>query len=463
MRTLLRNQYALILAVNLTAAVATPTLAQPVNPYPGYESEIYADAAHWLCRPDMDDACDHDFDATVVWEGGVTQIEPWQPAAAPAIDCFYLYPTISMDETGNSDFIPGEDEETFVVRQQAARLGSTCRMFAPIYRQVTLTALLGILGGTAPPFDSALADADILDAWKHYIANDNGGRGVVLIGHSQGASRLVTLIQSEIDPSSELRDRLVSAILLGTSFQVPEGADVGGDFANIPLCHSGDDIGCVISYASFRSTVPPPTNSRFGRSRQAGWKAACTNPALLAHGANELHPYFPTNGQSLPLFPVPDPPPAWLDPSLDISITTPFVTLPAFIEAECREHNGFSYLEITVYGATEDPRIDDIGGDLSPDWGLHLVDANIAMGDLVAIAERQAQAYQSSHQSTGGGGSGCAITAQRRPSAAVGLLLGTIVLLIARRYGPLRHAGERRHPGGYTKRFKDTGVWRSPE
>ena len=32
----------------------------------------------------------------------------------------------------------------------------------------------------------ALGYNDVLDAWKHYLKNDNNGRGVVLIGHSQG-------------------------------------------------------------------------------------------------------------------------------------------------------------------------------------------------------------------------------------------------------------------------------------
>ena len=65
-------------------------------------------------------------------------------------------------------------------------------------------------------------------------------------------------IQNEIDPNPVLRDRLVSVLLLGTSFQVPAGKDVGGDFANIPLCHSDHDTGCVITYASFRANKPPP-------------------------------------------------------------------------------------------------------------------------------------------------------------------------------------------------------------
>src|SRR4029453_2563348 len=255
---------AVVLAASL-AAVAQAKREPPANPYPGYVSPVYSDASKWLCRGDGDDVCDQDLDATVVRANGKTSVQPFRAARKPAIDCFYVYPTISLDETGNSDFTPGEDEELFVVRQQAARLGAVCRVFAPVYRQVTLTALLAILGGNPVPIDNALADADILDAWKHYIANDNDGRPVLLIGHSQGASRLTTLLRDEIDPNPDLRARLVSAMLLGTSFQVPDGADVGGDLQNIPLCHSPKQTGCVITYASFRSTSPPPAGSLVGR------------------------------------------------------------------------------------------------------------------------------------------------------------------------------------------------------
>jgi len=366
-----------------------------VNPYPGYASAIYADPAHWLCRPDLDDVCDHDLDATVVRANGTTRIEHWHEARRPMIDCFYIYPTISTDPTGNSDFVPGDDQELFVVRQQAARLGAVCRVYAPIYRQITLTALISNLSGNPIPSDPALAYADVVDAWKHYIANDNDGRGVLLIGHSQGASILTRLIKNEIDPSPVLRDRLVSAVLLGTSLQVPVGGDVGGDFANIPLCHGVRDVGCAISWASFRATAPPPSNSLFGRSLGPGTEAACTNPAALSGGSGVLHPYFPTSGQTLPIF-AQMPPPKWIDPSLGVTITTPFVTLPGFLEAACAD-NGFRYLAITVNADPADPRIDNIGGDITPEWGLHLVDANVAMGDLVKIARRQARAYRAQH------------------------------------------------------------------
>jgi hypothetical protein len=35
----------------------------------------------------------------------------------------------------------------------------------------------------------------------------------------------------------------------------------------------------------------------------------------------------------------------------------------------------------------------DIGGDLTPEWGMHLVDANIEMGDIEDLVAAQAEAY----------------------------------------------------------------------
>ncbi|HJU44908.1 MAG TPA: hypothetical protein VJ691_18925, partial [Vicinamibacterales bacterium] len=59
-----------------------------------------------------------------------------------------------------------------------------------------------------------------------------------------------------------------------------------------------------------------------------------------------------------------------------------------------------TYLEIIVNGDPSDPRTDDISGDLGlpgkpvPMWGLHLVDVNLVMGDLLKNVEAQARTYQ---------------------------------------------------------------------
>ena len=58
------------------------------------------------------------------------------------------------------------------------------------------------------------------------------------------------------------------------------------------------------------------------------------------------------------------------------------------------------YLEVTVHGDPADPRVDDITGDIGvgtnvlANWGLHLIDVNLAMGNLVDIVGQQAKAYK---------------------------------------------------------------------
>ena len=129
-------------------------------------------------------------------------------------------------------------EENGVVRAQFARFASQCRVFAPLYRQATLTALRAAHDRQRrSPSIARSRYNDVLDAWNHYLQHDNNGRGVVLIGHSQGSGVLTQLMRNEID-GKPVQSKLISALLLGTSLPVPKGKDVGGAFQHIPLCHS---------------------------------------------------------------------------------------------------------------------------------------------------------------------------------------------------------------------------------
>jgi hypothetical protein len=408
-------------ATTTTAAGASSTTAgdgpdqpdqgggQPLDRYADYETATYDDPARWVCRPDTDDLCDGDLTATVVAADGTLTEEPFEPAADPPIDCFYVYPTISRDTTSYSDWEASDDEEGFVTLNQAARLQSRCRLFAPVYRQRTLTALTaGMTGGDAPGGETLDPFADVLDAFRTYMANDNGGRGVVLIGHSQGSAMLSQLIAEEIDPNDDVREVLVAAYLAGWSVSVPEGADVGGQFQNVPVCRADDQTGCVISWASFRATAPPPASSFFGRpvagSRSAdaeqpdGQTAVCANPADLAAGVGgepvEVQGYFPSNRTASILgdLGVSTEGEGWLDPAAG-DVTTPYVTVPGLVRARCVSDGGFTYLSVEVQADPGDPRADDIPGDLTPEWGLHLVDVNLVMGDVVELVGLQAEAY----------------------------------------------------------------------
>jgi hypothetical protein len=345
--------------------------------------------ANWVCLPGRNDSCATDLAATAIAADGSTAPVPAPRQASPAIDCFYVYPTVSRARTANAP-LEVSPEVDFVTRDQFARFSTVCRPFAPLYRQGTLKALmasalgLGGMGG-----DRDLAFGDVRDAWRAYLAQYNNGRGVVLVGHSQGSRMIKRLIQEEIEgkPAQKL---LVSAMLLGNAVVVPAGHDVGGDFKTVPLCRAPAQTGCVIAYSSFRASAPPPADSRYGRDPGNGFDIACTNPAALAGGRAVLNGYFPTTG---PLAKTP-----WTDTGAPIS--TPFVTLPGLISGQCVHDEHGTYLAISFNGKAGDHRRNDIDGDVvvfgrvRPEWGLHLVDVNVAQGDLIALVQAQTLAYQ---------------------------------------------------------------------
>lgn len=375
------------------AQAAAPAQATPSAQAADAPKNNYADDKTWLCRPGRHDACDVDLNTTVVAPDGKLTKEAWAADPNAPIDCFYVYPTVSTDPTPFSD-MNADPAELGVVRTQFARFGSRCRLYAPLYRQITLAGLRrGLATNAIPPLDHGLGFDDVMDAWKYYVDHDNQGRGFVLIGHSQGSFVLMELMRQMID-GKPIQSRMVSAILLGTTLTVPQGKDVGGTFKNIPLCKSASQIGCVMVYASFRSTIPPPGNTLFGHVTEPGMTAACTNPAALAGGSGPLHAYLSANGSTI----VGGAPPTKWTASAP-AIDTPWVSVPGLLSAKCATNENATYLEVTVNGDSADPRADDITGDLmvgtqvQANWGLHLIDVNLGMGNFVEIVGQEARAY----------------------------------------------------------------------
>jgi pimeloyl-ACP methyl ester carboxylesterase len=330
----------------------------------------------WLCKPGIvNNPCEPSLKTTVISPSGqVLGVRNVQPARHPLFDCFYVYPTVSDQPTGNAN-LNIDPELRSIALYQAARYSQACRVFAPVYRQVTVRSLLG--QATTPP-DRELAYNDVLNAWRAYLLRYNRGRGVVLIGHSQGTFVLRRLIAEQIDPNSALRKKLVSALLLGGNATVKQGRDVGGDFQNIHTCHFKWQIRCVIGFSTFNAT--PPANSLFGRAA-AGLQVVCTNPARLPGGSAPLRSVFPTApfapgtligiATTIVGFSVPP------------GVSTPWVETTAY-NGQCSSANGANVLQIT--GLPGAPHLNP-----SPDatWGLHLVDANIALGNLVDTVRLQ--------------------------------------------------------------------------
>lgn len=381
----------------MLALAAAGLAAAPASAQTTYPKNDYAKPEAWLCWPGKTgDACAIDMTTTVIKADGSSTVETWKADPKAPIDCFYVYPTVSNDPGVVSD-MTANAEELNVVKQQLARFGSKCRIYAPLYRQFTLTALRGMvegkpIAGATDPSVRQVGYNDVVDAWNHYLTTQNKGRGVVLIGHSQGSGVLQRVIPAEIE-GKPAQKQIVSALILGSNLPVTKGGDTG-QFKSIPLCKSADQTGCAISYVTFRDTVPPPANSRFGKIATAEMEAACVNPAALL-GRKELHAYL-SNQANIASSAAATP--EWVKGKPNPK--TPFVALPGLITGQCVSKDGFNYLEAKVNADRADPRTDTINGDVTgpggvvaKDWGLHLIDANIAMGDLVEVVGRQAKAY----------------------------------------------------------------------
>jgi len=383
-------------AVAAIAAALLQTAPAMATPLAASDVPDYANPAAWLCRPDQPtDACGRsDQNAVILRADGSTTVERFRADPKAPVDCFYVYPTVSRDPGGNAS-MKVEQEEIAVINQQFARFGAVCRRFAPLYRQVTLSALHANIRGTPIPSDRQMAYDDVKRAWDYYLANDNHGRAVVLVGHSQGSGILAQLVKNEVD-GKQVQRQILSVILAGYRLQVPVGKDVGGDFKAIPLCRAVGQVGCAINFSSFRADSPPAPDAKlFGASAGPGLEAACVNPAALAGGDAPLHAYLGAGAEMVTASGEQQGP--WTNPSK--SINEPFVEVPSLLSAECRSEGNHNFLAITIHPTPSGKRTNVIVGDVIidgrklPDWGLHRIDVNLTMGNLIDVVRAQAKTY----------------------------------------------------------------------
>jgi hypothetical protein len=247
---------------------------------------------HWLCKPGTNASfCAPSLSITVFsTTGDVLGVRNIKRDKDPKYDCFYVYPTVSDQQTQTANFTI-DPEEKSIVLYQAARYMQHCRLFAPVYRQLTLLGI-GIGGGSAsntrpPPF---------------------------------------------------------------------------------------------VYYSTFDE--PPPPTAIFGRTTQPGDEV----PAALTGGSAPLTPIFPsapfapgtTIGDANQLIGIPRP-----------DVPTTWISAPNAYESMCQDAGGADFMQVgPLRGA---PMLNEI-----PDanWGLHLTDANIALGNNARLVQQQFRAYE---------------------------------------------------------------------
>lgn len=401
------------LATLLAATVAFFALATPAM---AASTALPAPApVRWGCLPGQQpNPCDGPLDttylkSTTLQPRKIDHVETPAPDADRGIDCFYVYPTVTNVPRANAQAALGAQEQA-ILKYQAARFSQVCNVYAPVYRQATLWGFAPGLAlaskGDSPQFQAArrpfdVAYSDVRAAWHAYLARHNNGRGVVLIGHSQGSGLLIRLLREEIDADPAQRNLVVSAIVPGGNLLVPQGQRVGGDLQHLPTCASPGETSCVLAWSTFSTT--PPKTALFGRTtgpsaslrsvlglpNPAGMEVACTNPSELAGDGNQLQAItrsedFPGPigaGLKLMFF------------GLQPRASTTWVVPGERYSGRCARTQGAHVLLIKPTSAAS------ITPYSSPwaDWGLHLADINFTLGNLITLVRAQRASWETTH------------------------------------------------------------------
>ncbi len=250
----------------------------PITPL---DANAYEDPALWFSRPGIG------VSDPARWQPPLAEgAEPTAPAATkdPAFAVFFIHPTSFINRTSwNAPIEGGGDPEAeriarIYLRGMASPFNAASEIWAPRYRQATMGAFLT----NSAEADQAIkaAYADVLEAYRYFLASVDPGTPIVLAGHSQGALHLKRLLAEEVR-GSPVADRLVAAYVIGWPVSVQHDLPAMG----FPACAVPDQAGCVISWSSFAEPADPAsvlniyaTSTALDGEEPGKSPILCTNP-----------------------------------------------------------------------------------------------------------------------------------------------------------------------------------------
>lgn len=212
----------------------------PFDPAQAAPAPDYADEANWAALPQRQGVEDR-------LPGGV--VADFEQGEAP-VDVFFVHPTGYL--IGNSWTSPmdpnskTEENTRWMMANQASAYNGCCNVYAPRYREANVFVYV--------QKDQSITEAvldfayqDVERAFDYFLEVYNQGRPFVIASHSQGTHHAVRLLQERIDPSAELRNRMVAAYVIGGRVN-QQAIDA---MAHIPVCDSAEQIGCAIHWDTF--------------------------------------------------------------------------------------------------------------------------------------------------------------------------------------------------------------------
>jgi pimeloyl-ACP methyl ester carboxylesterase len=351
------------------------------------EPSIYADKDLWLCRPDIDnDRCDQaDLSITEIRADGTSVVSDVVEDPDAKVDCFYVYHTVdwSPGEGNTETLVPHPDDVIKALHRNGALYRGVCRMFAPVYQQMTLDTYRENFyqWHNTEFFDKAYGD--VLEAFEYYLRRHNESRDFVLIGHSQGTHILTKLLQDKLDHDEALRAHLVSALLIGGGVPSDESDPTDWSLTNIPLCASANETSCVIAFDAIAAGTQPGSGAILIIPPA---QRACVNPTSFDEGPGTLAALVYSRSYD-DVIPFPD------------GVDTEWVRYPNIYTSGCSRGEGFrNVLEVDLaseYTGEVPITPTELQKSLDENWGrgrisgLHLAEYFIANTNLVRIVEQQ--------------------------------------------------------------------------
>ena len=208
----------------------------------------------------------------------------------------------------------------------------------------------------------------------------------MLIGHSQGSFILRRLIATHVDPNPAVRKRLLSAILMGGNVIVTAGKASAATSSTSPACRSHPDrlrdrvLDLRPAAAGQQPLRPHRHATRARRARpvhQSGRVSAVA--AANSSPSSPAQPFAPrveiATGNSLLMITQPMPKTVW-------------ASISGAYSGRCSSAGGANVLMISPRGGAQNPQAAP-----TAEWGLHLLDGQVALGDLVGVANAQAGAF----------------------------------------------------------------------
>ena len=207
----------------------------------------YSQMKYWAAHPDKSDPSDK-----------VPGSESYSTPDTDA-DVFFIHPTTYTSYKGavmwNADITDqdlNDRTDNTTIQYQASAFNSGGRVYAPRYRQAHIEAFYTenrSVGERALDY----AYEDVKQAFQYYLDNQNHGKDIVIASHSQGTRHAKILLKEFFD-GTQLQNQLIAAYIIG----IPVAKD---EFNHIPTCEDADDVGCYVSWRTFRTGSYPPYGS----------------------------------------------------------------------------------------------------------------------------------------------------------------------------------------------------------